>query len=272
MAKGVRIMVNENIIELFRRRYEYIGRVIDFYKKQSDVLPDGKLRILRHGDHLYYYQIKDSKDTNGISLKGDKIKTAKDLAQKTYCRSILRTAYKEQRLLKHIMENYPDPVVEDIYSNLSSDRQQLIVPLKLTDEEYVEHWTCRKFKTKGIKEGVPFFTTDKGEKVRSKSEQIIANRLAREGIPFKYECPLQVGNEIFHPDFTILRMSDRQEIYYEHCGMMDKADYADDTVNRINKYIKNNILLGERLFLTYETKDTPLDMDLLDKMIEYQFR
>ena len=265
-------MVNENINGLFRRRYEYIGRVIDFYEKQSDRLPDGKIRIIRHGEHLYYYKINDSKDTNGILLKGDEIRTAKDLAQKTYCRSILRTAYKERKLLKHIMENYPDPIVEDIYPRLSKERQQLITPIKPTDEEFVEQWQSKKFKTKGIKEGVPFFTTDKGEKVRSKSEQIIANRLLREGIPYKYECPLIVGDAVFHPDFTILRMSDRQEIYYEHCGMMDKADYADDTVNRINKYIKINILQGDRLFLTYETKDTPLDLDLLDKMIEYQFR
>ncbi len=265
-------MVNENIIGLFRRRYEYIGRVIEFYEKQADRLPDGKIRIIRHGEHLYYYKINDSKDTNGIILKGDEIGTVKDLAQKTYCKSILRTAYKEQRLLKRIMENYPDPIVEEIYNGLSKERQQLITPVKLTDEEYVEQWTSKKFKTKGIREGVPFFTTDKGEKVRSKSEQIIANRLLREGIPYKYECPLLIGDAIFHPDFTILRMSDRQEIYYEHCGMMDKADYADDTVNRINKYIKNNILLGDRLFLTYETKDTPLDLDLLDIMIEYQFR
>lgn len=114
--------------------------------------------------------------------------------------------------------------------------------------------------------------TDRGERVRSKSEQLIANRLLAKGIPYKYECPINVGGKIFHPDFTILRISDRKEIYYEHLGKMGDEEYAHTTILRINKYVMNGIALGEKLFTTMESYTAPLDLRVLDQMIESSFR
>ena len=89
----------------------------------------------------------------------------------------------------------------------------------------------------------------------------------------KYECPLMVGdNEIIHPDFTILRISDRKIIYYEHCGRMDDPGYAEDMVERSVKYSLSGILQGDRLFYTFETSATPLDVRVLDEMIRRNFK
>ena len=111
-----------------------------------------------------------------------------------------------------------------------------------------------------------------GERVRSKSEQIIADHLKKAGIPYKYEYPTMINGKIIHPDFKILRVSDRMELYLEHCGRVDKPGYYDDMVIRINNYAMNGIVIGCNLFLLFETADVPLDVRVLDKLIEEQFR
>ena len=101
---------------------------------------------------------------------------------------------------------------------------------------------------------------------------MIADRLFARGIPYRYECPLKVGNKIIHPDFTILRMSDRKILYHEHCGKMDDADYKEDMVERANNYSEAGIVLGDRLFYTFESDVTPLDIRTLDRITETHFR
>ena len=66
-----------------------------------------------------------------------------------------------------------------------------------------------------------------GDVVRSKSEVIVANILYQSGIPFQYEKPLFAPDRSWRlPDFTI----DWQgyEHYWEHLGMLDRDDYAED--------------------------------------------
>jgi superfamily I DNA/RNA helicase len=57
-----------------------------------------------------------------------------------------------------------------------------------------------------------YFTTLKGEKVRSKSEQFISDWLFRNNIDYKYEHKQRVANNSFHPDFFIPSAN----IYLEH--------------------------------------------------------
>ena len=125
---------------------------------------------------------------------------------------------------------------------------------------------------KPFKKGAPEFYTLKGERVRSKSEVIIADRLRANGIPYRYECPLKVGNKVIHPDFTILRMSDRKIIYHEHCGKMSDQQYLDDMLSRARDYNDAGIILGDRLFYTFETDTTPLDVTILDNIIKRHYR
>ena len=75
--------------------------------------------------------------------------------------------------------------------------------------------------------------TLKGDRVRSKSEQIIADRLFINNIPYKYEYPIEINGIIYHTDFRILRMSDRKELFYEHFGKMGDEQYANDNIRSI---------------------------------------
>ena len=65
---------------------------------------------------------------------------------------------------------------------------------------------------------------------------------------------------------------DRKILYWEHCGMMDKEDYADYAVNRFNKYSKEGIILGKNLFASFETGKHPMDTEAVDKLINAHFK
>lgn len=75
---------------------------------------------------------------------------------------------------------------------------------------------------------------EKGERVRSKSEVIIADMLNRKGISYRYEYPVYLKNVgQIYPDFTVLDAIRRREIYWEHLGMMDDPDYAEMAILRV---------------------------------------
>ena len=87
----------------------------------------------------------------------------------------------------------------------------MIEPIWIPDDEYVASWESQEYIRKEIKDDVPEFYTDKDERVRSKSEVIIANELNKAGVPYRYECPLVIHGIKIHPDFTILNVKKRKE-------------------------------------------------------------
>ena len=105
------------------------------------------------------------------------------------------------------------------------------------------------------------FTTAHGEKVRSKSEVIIADTLLRMGIPYIYEKPFYYdGNKSFNPDFTVLNVKRRKEIYIEHFGKMGSAGYRADFFWKMKTFGQIGIVQGENLVMTFEDEDHPFDI------------
>ena len=263
-------MKTDKALQDLKNRLDFIDQILDYTDKQLAGLPAGNLRIQHHGNSLTYYCARSvNGDVNGYIITDQKL--IMDLARKSYLRKIRQTALQEQKTIRQTLKNYPKIQIEDIYEGLRDDRKILIKPVALSDEEYVKQWLDKPYKKKGFKEGAPNFFTLKGERVRSKAETMIADRLNYYNIPYKYECPLLVDSEVMHPDFTVLRVRDRKVFYWEHCGMMDKEDYADYAVDRFNKYAKEGIILGKNLFATFETGRHPMDTGAVDKMIKAHF-
>lgn len=143
-------------------------------------------------------------------------------------------------------------------------------PLILSDEEYVKNWETVEYPLKKFCEDAPEYYTYKGERVRSKTEILIANTLKDYNIPYRYECPLYLnGFGMIHPDFTALNVRLRKEFYWEHLGMMDDLEYVQKALNRIDAYEKKDIYPGEKLILTYETYRNPISSKSIEKMIQH---
>ena len=101
--------------------------------------------------------------------------------------------------------------------------------------------------------------------VRSKSEVIIANLLAKNEIPFEYETPLYASDGTFYlPDFTV---KFRGETYYwEHWGRMDLPDYRAHTEEKQKWYAKH---FPGKLIETYEDNNlTPIVEQLIKDHIK----
>ena len=66
-------------------------------------------------------------------------------------------------------------------------------------------------------------------------------------------------------------MYKRCEVYLEHGGMLGMESYAAEYIKRVTLYEKNGIYPGERLILTFESADQPLDTRNLQALIRSRF-
>ena len=148
-------------------------------------------------------------------------------------------------------------------------RRKLIQPYELSDEEFVRQWEEVSFRGKSFDNDAPEIFTNRGERVRSKSEKIIADKLFEMGIPYRYEYPIYLKRYgTVYPDFLLLNLKLRKEFLLEHLGMMDDPTYCTKALEKINTYEKNGIFPGERLLLTFETATVPLDTRILQTMFQ----
>lgn len=209
---------------------------------------------------------------NGTYIPKNRLDLARALAQKDYDEKVLCAAQAEMTALRQTVDRYPEVLPEDIYLTLSPERRSLVNPIRLTDEELIERWLAKPFEPKEFRDGMPEFYSNRGERVRSKSEKIIADTLLKMNIPYKYECPLYLkGFGTVHPDFTILHVRKRKVKYLEHLGRMDDPNYNEVNMERIHYYEQNGIWPGEDLILTHETRMHPLNTRTLEELLAHYF-
>ena len=112
-----------------------------------------------------------------------------------------------------------------------------------------------------------------GVRVRSKSEVIIADALSRAGIPFRYEYPTGIkGWGTLYPDFTCLDTRTREEIIWEHFGLMGDHDYTENAVQKIARYAASGYILGKNFIATFESGATPLSVKQVQAYIRAIFK
>ena len=172
----------------------------------------------------------------------------------------------------HCVEDNEGTYISKIDSELPklhTQRQLLVTPIEPIWEKELALWYDSEYHGKEFYEGTAEIVTEKGERVRSKSEKILADYFYRNNILYQYEKPLYLkGYGTIYPDFTFLSKKTRKEIYWEHEGMMDKPEYAKSAVKKIESYQRNGIHLGERLILTFETELTVLNSQIVEELVE----
>lgn len=109
-------------------------------------------------------------------------------------------------------------------------------------------------------------TTIREELVRSKSELVIANRLAAHGLSYYYEKPLKVNERDFvRPDFTIMYKG--EEWYWEHLGLLHDEKYRKRWKKKEEWYKKHGFY--QHLITSQEVEG--LDSKKIDEVIEKTF-
>ncbi len=227
--------------------------------------PEGYLAVKKKGKSYQYFQVTPDAPQKQVYLKDKKLIRA--LAQKEYDIRAVRLLSARLRIQRRLESQLRRGELKDLLGTLHPAKQPFVIPLELSDEAYAEAWQAEPYEKLG-RPTSGLLLTDRGESVRSKSELIIANRLARAGIPYRYEAPLWLGDHEVHPDFTVLNPRTREEIYWEHQGMMGDPDYLAEALRKYDLYLQNGLLPGRRLLVTQESADSPLDLQTVDALIE----
>ena len=256
------------MIEYLLEEKKKLSRIIRETKRRLDKAPEGCVRIVKHRNGYQFYLRTEGGDTSGVYLPVSERRKALALIQKRYDSQIRKAAEKQLDVIDYFLQKYDPESLKKIYQSMSEARKEFVVPVELPDEEYVKEWVSRGYTRKNILEGTPEHYTNNGERVRSKSEVMIAEALTQAGIPYKYECPLELGGIVIYPDFTILRQEDREILFWEHLGMMDDPDYCRNALNKIRMYETHNIFPGINLILTMETSGIPINLSVIKCIIK----
>ena len=210
-----------------KREYEWLKTVIKDANERLFNAPKGQLRIAKKRKNVEYYykeenSNRNSKSNNGRYIRKEEYDLAVKLAQRDYDKVIINNAKERAKCIEEFLKNYQKTDLSEAYLNTNSYRKKLISPVILPDEEYVKQWQSVVYQGKKFADDDIEIITEKGERVRSKSEKIIADKLFSLGIPYRYEYPLKLSDGMrVYPDFTILKLPEREEVYLEHFGMMD---------------------------------------------------
>ena len=126
--------------------------------------------------------------------------------------------------------------------------------------------------------------TASGEMVRSKSEVLIADHLARreKDLGFEhytYEQPLTIDGVTKYPDFTIEDAESGRNIYWEHCGMLHVPKYRRRWEEKLDWYKAHGILpreegrgLNGTLVITRDEANGSIDSEKIARLIDEVFR
>ena len=257
-------ILNE-ITELNQSIEEHLNRINNRLKNA----PPGSLRInTKSNKHQYYHRINPS-DPQGKYLPRKDHCVAVRLAQKDYDQKLLKTLSDQQTVLLRFMKEFAPDAAMQVYENLSKPRKELVRPEFLNDEDFIELWLNMPYQKLGFSKNDPEYYTAKGERVRSKSEILIADALFRHNIPYRYEYPVyDNGVIIAAPDFNCLNVRLRKDYYWEHLGKLGDPDYSNRNVSKLEKYTFAGDFDESSLILTFETDSHPLNTKVIEEKIK----
>lgn len=254
--------MNKEFYYTLKDELYYLKELRNNLNSQIRKIPKGNLLVRKSkGKYMQCY-------INGKYVPQKNIANVKALAQREYDEKLLKEIDSRIDKVNALVEYYSEDLISHIYNSFSESKQSLISPIELSDEDYINHWlsaTDCAANTYPIQGNI---YTEKGEHVRSKSEKIIADKFYKEGIPYVYEPELTLANSRkIYPDFKVLNVRLRTEIYFEHMGMMDNPEYSEKAIEKINTYEKNGFWAGQNILYTFETKDHIPDSNILNQMI-----
>lgn len=256
------------------RRYNELLLIKDSKEATLEKAPPGKIHISKNSYGVQYYLRNDVSEKSGKYIHKSEKDVIKQYLQKAYDEKILKFVTEEIKGLNKLLTKSGNAVnrIQDIYSASPAEVKELVTPIDVADEDYVQNWLKVPYDRKTIPEYLPILETKRKERVRSKSELNIANALADKGIPYKYECPLRLSNgTTIYPDFTVLDVKRRKVVYWEHRGMMDDKEYVRNSVLRLKVMMKEDIFIGEKLIITEETSTNPLGTNEIEAIIKKFF-
>lgn len=238
-------------------------------KQQLQNLPEGKLLCARNENRYKWYQ---SDGKNHIYIPKKNRYLAEQLAIKKYLTLLLDEKQREKDVIDYYFQHCgrTNCQAEHLLTEASEYRELLLPHFRPVSEE-LQLWMTSNYNRNPRYPEQLIYETSTGVFVRSKSEALITMILQVNKIPFRYECELQLGENIVYPDFTIRHPKTGKTYYWEHFGKMDDEYYCRSACMKIQSYALNGIIPNIQLITTYETKEKPLSPSVIEKVVRDYF-
>lgn len=194
------------------------------------------------------------------------------MALKKYFSLKLKYLIQEKRAIEFYLRHHPkDPDEAELLLTENSEYRKLLFNYFRPLSEKLLIWANSPYHQNPKYPEQLIHKTPSGHMVRSKSEVMIDMILFQNKIPFRYEAPLQLGDTTIYPDFTIRHPHTGDTYYWEHFGLMDDPSYSKNAISKLHLYVNHGIIPSLRLITTYETKDCPLGIDRIEKIVKEYF-
>ncbi len=262
----------QEILAKMGERVRILRKALKKACNEQDSFPPGRLRIQVVANKTSFYHASESPGARVQYIRKKNQNLIILLAQKSYNKHFIKTAEQELSLLENALAKLSNSNADTVYQRLSPTRQSLVTPYIKTEEMIVQEWNAMPYRSSTYMEEDKRYDTRRGEKVRSKSEAILADMFYELSIPYRYEQELRLKDgQVKYPDFTLLKVTTQEEIYLEHLGLLDNEEYRKNNLKKLDDYRDSGIYLGKNLLITYETIDSPLDIRGIKKMLKTIF-
>lgn len=195
---------------------QYLGKKLETVKKELEILPQGSLRCTSSNGTDQFY-------INGSYISKKKVELVTKVAQREYYEKLVPVLEDAIQKLSSVVALYDNHMMERCFDEQCEARKKMVRPFNQTIDMKVKAFMKQEYEPGGFSdEDMTEFYTHKGERVRSKSELIIAGELNRYDVPYHYEMPLQLNDwgrvVTLRPDFTVMNRSNGKSYIYEHLG------------------------------------------------------
>ena len=256
-------------VEKMQQEREKLVRKKRELEEQIKQYPQGFFICAKNGKYFKWYNSDGHKK---VVIPKSNEKLAEELAAKRYLTCISDDISQEIKAIDSYLE----------ISNLNNSNEQQFLSQNQEIQRLIEAhfkpviedlfvWANEPYNKNPKNPEHLLHKTIGGYYVRSKSEEIIDRFLTMYKIPFRYECEFYLGNKRVYPDFIIRHPKKGEWYIWEHFGIMDDAAYARQAANKIQLYISHGYIPTIQLITTFETKDNPLTIDKVERIIQEYF-
>ncbi len=262
------------ITDSLKSQEEQLKTVIRTLERKHKSYSSGFLRVSTVNGKIRFYHTyeEDGKRVSHYLSIAREPYLIRKLAQQAYEQKLLYTARRQLAAIRTFLKGYRDNALADVYTRLHAGRRPLVEPLVPDAQEFIRQWESVTYTPGKFDPNLPEIYSERNERVRSKSEKIIADKYLYLHKPYRYEFPISLMEDgeitTYRPDFTVLNPRTCAQFYHEHLGKMDDPAYLKRNLKKIETYIQNGLFPGDKLLLTHETSYKPLDMEQLNLMID----
>ena len=258
-------MIYDKIVSEYQHYESQIQRI----EKQLESLPKGKLICSKDHNHYKWY-CSDGHSKTYIPKKDRSV--AEQLAKRKYLTALLSDIKKEYAAFGAYLRHHSNNSSKtELLLNSNPEFLSLLAPSFSPASENLKEWAETPYERNSSHPEHLIYKTNSGYYVRSKSEALIDTLLSFHQIPYRYENPLQLGKQILYPDFTLRHPKNGAYYYWEHFGLMDNPEYAQNAARKLQLYISNGIYPNINLIITSETSEYPLDTETISDFINHFF-